>query len=184
MQCSQGWDGNGLRDSPGGRRRSEADLGREVSQRVISCCSHWLIHCPCRQPRDCTARQTGTMWRRKVGARQEKLFPASAHLYFLLIANCSGKIISGAHTAAWTTEVLAVTCPHSGLVHRWQFFGKTEDPTETCIGSSYFVLLLCLNFLWFASPFKNSQQSITILWCIIIWRSCVLFWEEFKSSIH
>ena len=65
---------------------------------------------------------------------------------------------------------LAVTCPHSGLVHWWQFFGKTEDPTETCIGSSYFVLLPCLDFLWFASPFKNSQQSITILWCIIVWR--------------
>lgn len=27
------------------------------------------------------------------GSRQEKLFPASAHLYFLLIASCSGKII-------------------------------------------------------------------------------------------
>lgn len=101
-------------------------------------------------------------------------------LFFLLIASCSGKIIFGACTAAWTTEVLAVTCPLSGLVHRWQFFGKTVDPTETCIGSSHFVLLLCLNFLWFASHFNNSQQSITI--CITIWRSCVLFWEEFKST--
>lgn len=114
------------------------------------------------------------------GCRQEKLFPTSAHLYFLLIGNCSGRIISGAHTAAWTPEVVAVTCPHSGLVHRWQLFGKTEDPTETCVGSSYFVLPLCLDLLWFVSPFQDSHQTITILWCIIIWR----FWEEFKSFIH
>lgn len=72
--CSEEQEGHGFRDLPEDHGRPEADLGKEVSQRVMSFCSHQLIHPLC-LPRDCTAKQTGTMWRRKVGEGRKSFFP-------------------------------------------------------------------------------------------------------------
>lgn len=132
-QMLQGWDGDGHKDVPGEGRRAEEDLWREASPRVVVCCSHQLVLVLAtlvtvqgKQERCGGGRWTGRIF-----------FHFISSLFF---TDSSGKIISGSHTA-WTTEVSAVTSPQSGLVHWWQFLGTTGDPTETCIGSSCFVLL-------------------------------------------
>lgn len=104
-----------------------------VSPRVILCCSHQLVPVPATLM-TVQGKQDWCGGGRWTG-RSFSHFSSS-----LFFTDSSGKIISGPHTA-WTTEVSAVTRPQSGLVHWWQFLGTTGDPTETCIGSSCFVLL-------------------------------------------
>lgn len=129
--------------------------------------------CPC-HPHDCTG-QTGTLWRRKVD-RHEFYSCFSSSLFF---TDSSGKIISGPHTA-WTTEVSAVTCPRSGLVHWWQFLGTTGDPTETFIGSSCFVFLPPLVSHRLQVLLK--PLSRVLLCCDVEHLMCIIL-EEFNSSI-
>lgn len=97
----------------------------------------------------------------------------------LFFTDSSGKIISGPYTA-WSTEVSAVTRPQSGLVHCWQFLGTTGDPTETCIGSSWFVLLPSLVSHGLQVLLKPLRR--VLLCCDVEDLMCIIL-EEFNRSI-